>query len=747
MEFIGQKMLVNLFQNKIKNYRGNPPFIQSKLPFLPLPTNSDFSVCSTINSNNNNNLNNINKNKNKNTNNNSVNNTNNNRINNNGLNKNNNNLNNNNKNKNKNNLNKKFQFTSSDLFDNEESKSSIPVDRDPLYFILRPENSKKLIINNHHFNDFTKNLNILQNELLSLKKELIPLMPPLRSSFLLSSSKVLYQVQQRLRSMGNIGLKNYNGVSCYKNASFQCLLKTPLIMINLIPKKKNHEYSKSNNIEELKSPNNRREKRIRNKNSNRNGNRNSNSKNSNSNSNRNKTKNRKNHLKKNLYGQLLEKKKEKEKEKEKGKVNEKEKGGKKDVHKFIFIKDVDQEFLLTDEFCDSFAVPPISNIQKTHQKHKKKDLKIQQFSNYRKTANRSNGYFTELENNFDLSICFETLVDKYQNADEHQVVDPQFIDRAIRSIGPIFGLRQQQDAHEFLTFMLNTLFEETKDDNDESLVSDLFSGKLRFSMRCRNCKNIIHKIETVRILSLPLPIKLKTKKSRNLNAKKEETKGLNNNQDQKYLNSNRNRNNKAVSNNENKPPTNKKKKKVFRDETKKNKSKLMNKCRYNAEDKNRNAHSNKRINLINCFKLFFKKNLLKGEDKVWCSKCKTKTQHLHYSYFDNFPKILIVHLLRFDNNFKKNDIDCEFPIKDLDIGFTSRYKSDRRKSSKHKYNLIGVIQHFGSILSGHYKSITLDKKTQKFFSFNDSIVKEVKDNKEIYNGAYLLFYERNEMKF
>ncbi|KAJ3435296.1 ubiquitin carboxyl-terminal hydrolase [Anaeramoeba flamelloides] len=715
MDFVGQKMLVNLFQNKIKNYRTNTSFIQSKLPFLPLPTNSDFSVCSTLNNNNNNNnINNTQKNTHKNKNNN----TNNNRITNNGLNKKN-----NNKNKNtKNNLNKKLQFTSSDLFDNGENKSSIPFDRDPFDYISPPKNSQKIIINNHCFYDFTKNLNILQNELLSLKKELIPLMPPLRSSFILSSCKVLSQVQQRLRSMGNIGLKNYNGVSCYKNASFQCLLKTPLIMINLIPKKKKHEFSKSNNIEELKSPSNTKEKRIRNKNRN-------------INRNRNKAKNRKNLMKNNFSGKLSKKEKEKEKI------------GEKDEHKFIFIQDVEQEFLLTDEFCDSFAVLPISNTQKTHKKPQKKNLKIQQFPNLKKTTNQSNGYFTELENNFDLSICFETLVDKYQKADEYQVVDPQFVDRAIRSIGPIFGLRQQQDAHEFLTFILNTLFEETKDDNDESLVSDLFSGKLRFSMRCRNCKNIIHKIETVRILSLPLPVKPENKKSRNLNTKKEDKKCLNNNTDQQFLNTNKNINNKFVNKNENKLSTKKKKKKIFRDEKKKNKPKQRNRGIHDDENQDRAAHTNKRINLINCFKLFFKKNLLKGEDKVKCSKCKTKAQHLHYSYFNTFPKILIIHLLRFDNHLKKNNISCTFPLKNLDIGFTSRYKSDRTKSSKHKYNLIGVIQHFGSILSGHYKSITLDKKTKKFFSFNDSIVKEVTNTKEIYNGAYLLFYERNEMKF
>ncbi|KAJ6239537.1 ubiquitin carboxyl-terminal hydrolase [Anaeramoeba flamelloides] len=416
-------------------------------------------------------------------------------------------------------------------------------------------------------------------------------------SFHFSNLLLVKEILKQLYSMGNIGLKNSNGVSCYKNASFQCLLKTPLIMI------------RGNNL--------------------------------------------------------------KTRDKKKNK-------------KSLTNQDINQENKL-QELSEISVLPRISRVIK---------------------------FSFNLNSKIRLVESFKNLVEKYRSTNENGVVDPQFVDHALRSICPVFDLKKQQDAHEFITFVIDALAEETKDHNNQSFVSDLFSGQLEISLTCLKCKNCIYFTELIHNISLPLVIR----------------KGFSQN--------NNNRKEKNKKNCKNKLET-----KVLKKKTVSSR---------NLKSNRKGKNYKKKIKIIHCFEKFFTKTLLQGENSVWCSKCKQKTNHSHQYNFDVFPKILIIHLLRFNEKFQKNDIHVSFPISDLDISFTSKNNhttNPKRSTNKQKYNLIGVIQHIGSTMFGHYKSITFDRKIKKFFSFNDSIVKPVTNKKKIFENAYILFYERKEVLY
>ena len=64
--------------------------------------------------------------------------------------------------------------------------------------------------------------------------------------------------------------------------------------------------------------------------------------------------------------------------------------------------------------------------------------------------------------------------------------------------------------------------------------------------------------------------------------------------------------------------------------------------------------------------------------------------------------------------------------------------------SPKKYELIGVVQHYGeSSMSGHYVAYCKSKFDNNWYKFNDSIVTKVNSNEMYTCGIpYLLFYHK-----
>ncbi|SMN17918.1 similar to Saccharomyces cerevisiae YIL156W UBP7 Ubiquitin-specific protease that cleaves ubiquitin-protein fusions [Maudiozyma saulgeensis] len=117
--------------------------------------------------------------------------------------------------------------------------------------------------------------------------------------------------------------------------------------------------------------------------------------------------------------------------------------------------------------------------------------------------------------------------------------------------------------------------------------------------------------------------------------------------------------------------------------------------------------------------------------------------------FITLPKVLMIHLSRFYYDLtKKNNTIITYP---LILTMTLKNKEVV------KYRLYALVNHTGNLISGHYTSLinkdydhSLGGKEQKWYYFDDEVVKEERNHGNIDNGinkisskdVYVLFYQR-----
>lgn len=132
-----------------------------------------------------------------------------------------------------------------------------------------------------------------------------------------------------------------------------------------------------------------------------------------------------------------------------------------------------------------------------------------------------------------------------------------------------------------------------------------------------------------------------------------------------------------------------------------------------------------------------------GKKGQWlCQYCGKKSNASKTIQIEYFPKILILHLKRFDFEFTDEKIDTKviYPIKNLDL---NRY--GKTKSGTAHYNLIGVSMHQGFLKGGHYTTVAKNFKRKKWYCFDDHHVMPVLSKDEVVsNDAYILIYEQVE---
>ena len=152
--------------------------------------------------------------------------------------------------------------------------------------------------------------------------------------------------------------------------------------------------------------------------------------------------------------------------------------------------------------------------------------------------------------------------------------------------------------------------------------------------------------------------------------------------------------------------------------------------------------------LKDCLDLYGKEDDLKDDDMWYCSQCQKLQLSTQKLQIYKSPYYLIIQLKRF--NVKKN-ILCEstftgekkdnyiiYPISDFDL---SEYIVGPEKNNA-KYDLYGVIQHFGGLSGGHYTAIC--KNDNNWVSYNDSTLDIVTN--PVTKNAYILFYIRKDLE-
>jgi len=142
-------------------------------------------------------------------------------------------------------------------------------------------------------------------------------------------------------------------------------------------------------------------------------------------------------------------------------------------------------------------------------------------------------------------------------------------------------------------------------------------------------------------------------------------------------------------------------------------------------------------------------NKFTNRDKLeWCcSECSTVSQTNRTFRISKLPRILVIHLKRFsqefDGNRKKIRTAIKYPIVDLDM---SNYVVEIFKDMCWKYDLYAISHHVGELNSGHYTSFVLHNNEWHYC--NDSNVRVITSKKELLsNGGYILFYKRQDVPF
>ena len=148
------------------------------------------------------------------------------------------------------------------------------------------------------------------------------------------------------------------------------------------------------------------------------------------------------------------------------------------------------------------------------------------------------------------------------------------------------------------------------------------------------------------------------------------------------------------------------------------------------ESKAKNDKSKQYQSIKDCFDLFFEKESL--EDPLSCNVCGVPQNFIKNYEIDKLPYVLILSLKRFkyneNINFKLKQL-ITYPITDFEL-------------KNKKYDLYGVVYHFGSINSGHYTCAI--KYKNRWVMCDDRRLFEIEEENVMSSSAYLLFYISKE---
>jgi len=140
-----------------------------------------------------------------------------------------------------------------------------------------------------------------------------------------------------------------------------------------------------------------------------------------------------------------------------------------------------------------------------------------------------------------------------------------------------------------------------------------------------------------------------------------------------------------------------------------------------------------------CFELYMKDELLEGDNGFINETTNEKEDVIKKTFIWEFPKILIVDFQRFKlyNSIARKRQNFVHFDQTLDL---SKYLIGKN-SGECIYELYGISNHSGSVNGGHYTSY-IKNMNENWYSYNDTIVKEIKASEISSPKAYCLFYRK-----
>ncbi|KAM7084837.1 ubiquitin carboxyl-terminal hydrolase 2 isoform 2-T5 [Molossus nigricans] len=145
------------------------------------------------------------------------------------------------------------------------------------------------------------------------------------------------------------------------------------------------------------------------------------------------------------------------------------------------------------------------------------------------------------------------------------------------------------------------------------------------------------------------------------------------------------------------------------------------------------------VTLMDCMRLFTKEDVLDGDEKPTCCRCRARRRCVKKFSIQRLPKVLVLHLKRFSESrirTSKLTTFVNFPLRDLDL------REFAAENTNHAvYNLYAVSNHSGTTMGGHYTACCRSPVTGEWHTFNDSSVLPTSSSQVRTSDAYLLFYE------
>jgi ubiquitin C-terminal hydrolase len=150
-------------------------------------------------------------------------------------------------------------------------------------------------------------------------------------------------------------------------------------------------------------------------------------------------------------------------------------------------------------------------------------------------------------------------------------------------------------------------------------------------------------------------------------------------------------------------------------------------------------NDNKNPSLEECFKLYTSNEILDNDNMYFDETLNRKIVAKKNILFWSLPKILIIDIKRFNFRMMKLQQLLNFPLDNFNLSkYIVGYNPEQ-----YVYDLIGVCNHSGGVIGGHYTSYVRDKNN--WYLCNDSQIIKINDASQIITPkAYCLFYKKNE---
>jgi hypothetical protein len=170
--------------------------------------------------------------------------------------------------------------------------------------------------------------------------------------------------------------------------------------------------------------------------------------------------------------------------------------------------------------------------------------------------------------------------------------------------------------------------------------------------------------------------------------------------------------------------------------------------------------------LKECFNLYCEEEVLTGDEAWACPRCKTKREAKKWLRLHDYPPVLVLHLKRFKQTMlgrMKDSRLVHFPrgdtVLDLDPWIAKDAPRHEEPGNRPVYKLFAGVYHTGALFAGHYTAVAevspeLNREPVgsgsvsghqegKWCEFNDAKVTRLNDAPAPEQGAYILFYRRD----